>query len=252
MGRTGAVMEVCLLAGEIMLKYGAETYRVEETMERMARSQDMFEVHSFVTPTGIFLSFKTPEHDMERTRVVRINDRLVDLNKVTMVNDLSRRLVETQLTLLEARQELSSIDRQPMNTSISMQHFAAGMAGGSFAILFGGGLIDFIPAFFAGLLVNVSQLLFQRVLKVKFFAELVSAFIGGVAAISFFYFGLGENLDPVIIGAMMPLVPGLPLTNAVRDIMAGDLLAGVGRGADATLTALSIATGIAIAISIFL
>jgi uncharacterized membrane protein YjjP (DUF1212 family) len=252
MGLAGNVMEVCLLAGEIMLKYGGETYRVEETMERMALSQKMKKVHSFVTPTGIFLSFTASDKVGERTRVVRIDQRLIDLNKVTLVNDLSRRFVEGKLSLEQAEKELQKIDQKKMNYSIPFQHFAAGLASGSFAILFGGELIDFIPAFMAGVLVNISLLLLQSSLNVKFFAELISAFVGGVASIYFVNFGLGISLDQIIIGSLMPLVPGLPLTNAVRDVMAGDLVAGVGRGAEAVLTALSIATGIAIAISIFL
>ena len=244
-------MELCLLAGEIMLKYGAETYRVEETMERMAVSNQMIDVHSFVTPTGIFFTFKS-EGIGERTRVIRIDDRVIDLNKVTMVNDLSRRFVEGQLTTDEAITELRAIDRQRLNYPVYVQHLAAGLASGSFAIMFGGHLIDFAPAFFAGVIINICLLFIERRLKVKFIAEMLAAFVGGVIAITAVKLGFGLSLDQIIIGALMPLVPGLPLTNAVRDIMAGDLLAGVGRGAEATLTALSIAAGIAFAISILL
>ncbi len=249
----GDVMEICLLAGEIMLKYGAETYRVEETMERMAAAREMVEVHSFVTPTGIFLSFKSPKQgNYERTRVVRVDQRLIDLNKVTMVNDLSRRFVDAQIPIREAMKELKQIDKQKMNYPVYVQHIAAGAASGSFAVLFGGELVDIFPAFLAGVFVNISLLLLEKYLKVKFIAELLAAFVGGVVAITVVRFGFGANLDSIIIGALMPLVPGLPLTNAARDIMAGDLIAGVGRGAEATLTALSIATGIAFAISILL
>lgn len=252
MGQAGKVMEVCLLAGEIMLKYGAETYRVEETMERMAVSQRMQDVHSYVTPTGIFFSFKSADKVGERSRIIRIDERLVDLNKVTLVNDLSRRFVNKEMSIEAAQKALKKIDQGKMNYSISLQHLAAGLAGGSFAILFGGDLIDFIPAFIAGALVNIALIYLQLKLQVKFIAELMSAFVGGVSAILLFELGLGNHLDEIIIGALMPLVPGLPLTNAVRDVMAGDLISGVGRGAEALLTALSIATGIAIAISIFL
>ncbi|GAA0353577.1 threonine/serine exporter family protein [Bacillus horti] len=245
-------MEICLLAGEIMLKYGAETYRVEETMERMAGAKEMKDVHSYVTPTGIFFSFKSADKVGERSRIIRIDDRLVDLNKVTLVNDLSRRFVNGQLSLDEAEKALKKIDRGKMLYSVPLQHAAAGLAGGSFAILFGGDYIDFIPAFIAGALVNICLYFLQLKLQVKFIAELFSACIGGMSCILLFNLGLGNHLDQIIIGSLMPLVPGLPLTNAVRDIMAGDLVSGVGRGAEALLTALSIATGIAIAISLFL
>jgi uncharacterized membrane protein YjjP (DUF1212 family) len=249
---TGDIMEVCLLAGQIMLKYGGETYRVEETMGRMARAHHLEEVHSFVTPTGIFLSFTSPNQPGERTRVVRIGERLIDLSKVTMVNDLSRRFVKGHLTLAEAEQELRQIDRQKMNYPILIQHMASGLASGSFAILFGGAWVEFGLAFIAGAMVNISLIFIQSIIKVKFFSELLSAFIGGTLSIFLVYIVPGVLLDQVFIGSLMPLFPGLPLTNAVRDVMAGDLISGLGRGAEATLTALSIATGIALALTIFL
>jgi uncharacterized membrane protein YjjP (DUF1212 family) len=245
-------MEVCLLAGEIMLKYGGETYRVEETMERIAHAQQMEEVHSYVTPTGIVFSFRPPGGEEERTRLIRIDQRLIDLNKVSLVNDLSRRVVAGKLSLAEAEKELRLIDRQKMSYSLPFQYLAAGVASGSFAILFGGVWIDFFPAFLAGMAVYASFLYLEIWLKVKFFAELLAAFVGGLLAILLYRYMIGMHVDQIIIGALMPLVPGLPLTNAVRDIMAGDLIAGVGRTAEALLTALSIAAGVAIAISILM
>jgi uncharacterized membrane protein YjjP (DUF1212 family) len=43
----------------------------------------------------------------------------------------------------------------------------------------------------------------------------------------------------------MPLVPGLAITNAVRDLMGGDLVSGLSKGAEALLTAFAIGAGIA-------
>ena len=58
--------------------------------------------------------------------------------------------------------------------------------------------------------------------------------------------GLGSGMDKIIIGSVMPLVPGLLITNAVRDLMDGHLVSALSKGADAFLTALAIGTGIAI------
>jgi uncharacterized membrane protein YjjP (DUF1212 family) len=43
---------------------------------------------------------------------------------------------------------------------------------------------------------------------------------------------------------MVPLVPGMALTNSIRDLIAGDLLSGVSRGAAASLSAAAIAGGV--------
>lgn len=63
--------------------------------------------------------------------------------------------------------------------------------------------------------------------------------------------GIGTDLDKIIIGSVMPLVPGLHITNAVRDLMAGHLVAGLSKGAEAFLTAFAIGSGIAIVLSIY-
>ena len=42
----------------------------------------------------------------------------------------------------------------------------------------------------------------------------------------------------------MPLVPGVAITNAIRDIMAGDFLSGTARVVEAVLIAVAIASGV--------
>lgn len=251
MGKSDQMMDICLLAGEIMLTYGAETYRVEETLERMAIAANLKNVHSFVTTTGIFLSFEEDGHG-DVMQMIRIDDRYHDINKVALVNQVSRQFVTGIITSEQAYSKLKEIASAKMNYPIWLIHLASGVAGGGFSYLFGGGIKDSIPAFVAGVTASICLIEVERYLRVKFFAEFIAAFIGAAVAIGLVFFGLGTNLNQIIIGTLMPLVPGVPLTNAVRDLMSGDLVAGVSRGAEATITSLSIATGIALAITLFL
>ncbi|WP_017729490.1 threonine/serine exporter family protein [Halalkalibacterium ligniniphilum] len=251
MNKADRMMDICMLAGEIMLMYGAETYRVEETLERMAKSAGFRNVHSFVTTTGIFLSFEEKGNG-DVMQMIRVDDRLQDLNKVSLVNQVSREFVNGDINEEQAFEKLQKIVKAPMNYSSLLVHTASGVAGGAFSYLFGGDLLDTIPAFFAGFMASVSVVTLQEYLKVKFFAEFMAAFLGGIVAICLVLLGLGENLDQVIIGTLMPLVPGVPLTNSVRDLISGDLVAGVSRGAECVITSLAIATGIALAIALLL
>jgi uncharacterized membrane protein YjjP (DUF1212 family) len=68
----------------------------------------------------------------------------------------------------------------------------------------------------------------------------------GFLSFLFVKIGLGHQLDKIIIGSVMSLVPGLLVTNAVRDLMAGHLVSGLSKGAEAFLTAFAIGSGIAI------
>ncbi len=56
-------------------------------------------------------------------------------------------------------------------------------------------------------------------------------------------------MDKIIIGSVMPLVPGLLITNALRDLMSGHLVSGLSKGADACLTSFAIGAGVAVIIS---
>ena len=54
----------------------------------------------------------------------------------------------------------------------------------------------------------------------------------------------------IVAGAVMPLVPGLAMTNAVQDTMRGDMVSGVSHGVQAVLTAFLIAGGALLAVEL--
>jgi uncharacterized membrane protein YjjP (DUF1212 family) len=89
----------------------------------------------------------------------------------------------------------------------------------------------------------------HRLTKVKFFSEGVSSFMIGLTALLAVFIGVGTDVDKIIISAVMPLVPGLLITNAVRDLMDGHFVSALSKGADAFLTALAIGTGMAIVLT---
>jgi uncharacterized membrane protein YjjP (DUF1212 family) len=51
------------------------------------------------------------------------------------------------------------------------------------------------------------------------------------------------RLDNIIIGGIMLLVPGLSITNAMRDTMSGDLVAGTARAVEAFFITVGIVAG---------
>ncbi len=241
------IMEVCLLAGKIMLQNGAETYRVEDTMVRIAASYGMKESQSFVTPTGIMFSLD----GTMPTRLVRILDRSTDLQKVTTVNSISRQISRGELTVEEAFRRLKEVEAEGPTYPVPLQIAAASVASAGFLVMLTGSWSDVIPALVTSGVGFSILLYFQRLVEIKFFAEFLASFVIGMMSLIFVMSGIGNELDKIIIGSVMPLVPGLMITNAVRDLMAGHLVAGLSKGAEAFLTASAIGTGIAVTISIF-
>jgi uncharacterized membrane protein YjjP (DUF1212 family) len=243
--QTYKIVEVCLLAGKIMLQSGGETYRVEDTMTRIANAFGIYDTHCFVTPTGIIFSID----GIEPTKLVRIVDRSTDLKRVTVVNSISRKIAIGELQLDEAFQNLKEAEKADYKFPYWIQIAAASISSGCFLIMFEGQWKDFIPALITGGLGYSSLLYFHRLVQIRFFVEFLSSFIIGIVSAMFVKIGVGTELDKIIIGSVMPLVPGLLITNAVRDLMAGHLVSGLSKGAEAFLTAFAIGAGIAIVLS---
>src|SRR3954453_3995451 len=99
------IVRLCLLAGEIMLKSGAETHRVEDTVNRIASSFGIPHSQSYVTPTGIIFSL----NQLEQAKLIRVKERSTDLNKVAIVNGISRRISSGELTVEQAIVELKKV-----------------------------------------------------------------------------------------------------------------------------------------------
>lgn len=245
--RINEIVESCLLAGKIMLQSGAETYRVEDTMMRMAAACGFKNAHSYVTPTGIIFAVD----QLEATRIIRITERSTDLQKVTLVNSVSRKITSGEITIQEANKLLMEINTTKHAYTILTQIAAAAISSGCFLIMFKGGWIDFIPAMLTGGIGFIFFIYLNRLVDIKLFSEFLSSFLIGLLAVMFVKTGLGNELDKIIIGSVMPLVPGLLITNAVRDLMAGHLVSGLSKGAEAFLTAFAIGTGVAVVILIF-
>lgn len=242
------IVKIAGLAGEIMLKNGAETYRVEETMSHIAKACGAVKVESFVIPTGLFLTVYGSSGEL-LTSMWRVRARTINLDRIAKVNELSRRLVEQRIGYNDAWEILERINRERTGFSLLPSMIAAGVIGGTTAVLQNANLAEVLGAFVAAFTVRYIAHLVSRRHGVQFTYE----FLGGMAAA---LIGLGIdhvipyfNRDAVIIGGIMPLVPGVAITNAIRDVMAGDLLSGLSRGMEAALTATAVAMGVVIGLA---
>ncbi|WP_090239875.1 threonine/serine exporter family protein [Lentibacillus halodurans] len=231
-----------MLAGKIMLESGAETYRVENTMNRIAAAFGLDNAQSYATPTGI--NFSADFADV--TNFTRIENRSTDLHKIAEVNSISRDITAGNVTINQALARLNNVDKKQLTFPYWVQIMAAAFVSGSFSFMFGGDWPDFIPAFLAGGIGYAVMLGAARLIEINFIAHFVASLFIGLLSMLFIATDFGMHLDKIIIGAVMPLVPGLHITNAVRDLMAGHLVAGVSKGVESVLTAFAIGAGIAV------
>lgn len=228
-------------AGKIILENGGETYRVEETICKICSAYGDFEIETFATPTGIIISINCPDNGTISI-VKRIKKRTVNLEKVKRVNDLSRKIVKNPIPINELKEELKSIKISSSYSETCQMIFAA-IAAQSFTLLFGGNLKDSFVSFIIGMSIHKISSFMNKINLNSFFINIVGgAIAAGIASLSI-YLKIEINLDKVIIGSIMLLVPGLTITNAIRDTLAGDLVSGMTRTVEAFLVAIAIAIG---------
>ena len=245
--QTTEMMEIALKAGEIMLTSGAEIYRVEETITRVCSSYQV-QCESFVLPTGIFISVRDGEGCMN-TSFKRIRQRTVDLNRIEKVNTFSRSLVHSQLSYEMAKTQLEEI-MAAGHHSMLVSSIAAAVGSFVFAVLFRGSYYDGLAAAVVGFLLYLMR---DRLSKKGFF-QFFELFSSGLAA--GFLSIVAVRLFPVlneykiIIGAVMLYLPGVAITNGIKDAFYGDLVASFTRMGEAFLTAVAVAVGVAISVTI--
>ncbi|MGI6149141.1 MAG: threonine/serine exporter family protein [Firmicutes bacterium] len=236
------VVDVILLAGEVLLTSGAEIHRVEETIERMGRAAGFVEVEVYATPTGLFISLYSAQGQVF-SRVRRIRRVSNHLEKIACVNALSRAYSSGVLSTAELREALGRLTEPETGPPWSVL-LASGLGCAAFAVIFGGSPPDACFAGIMGFLVTVLQSLLSR----HPVPLVVNAALGGAVAALGSLFGQSVfALDgaKVIMGAVMVLVPGVTMTTALRDMLSGELVSGVSRGAEALAVAVAVAAGVA-------
>lgn len=235
-------LELAVLAGRILLSNGAEIFRVQETMERIAASYHMETFHVYAISNGIFAC--GTENGIPHTAEIRhVPLAPVHLGRVAAVNQLSREISEGKHTVSEAFARLKEIESLPF-TANWVQIAASGLGSGCFCFLFGGSPIDCVVAFFSGLMVYLFVLLAGKKQLSKIMSNILASAVAAFCGLFLFQLGIGHNMDRIIIGSIIPLVPGVPLTNSIRDFFNGDYISGTIRLIDTLLIAACIAIGV--------
>lgn len=242
------VLRLCVEVGRTLLESGGEIGRVQETVLRIARAMGAEDFHVYVLTNGLFAS-TTPRGGEQQTCEIRhVPDSFVHLGRVVAVNALSRdieaRRVKTPAEAMARLEEIRALPCTPPAGRVA----ACGIGAACFCYLFGGSALDAAAALAVGIVLQCFLFLLERRPKGKIIYNILAA--AAVALCSFGAaqglgaLGLAAHLDKIIIGGIIPLVPGVPLTTSIRDFAGGDYLSGTIRMIDALLVAGSIAIGV--------
>lgn len=247
--RNRMVLDCAMQAGSILLQSGAEIFRVEETVARICSHFGVESEKAFVLSNGIFLTAGNGR-EAPYAKVQHIPVSGARLDRVAAVNQLSREISEGRCSVTEMKRRLDEIEKMPGKTA-RMKLFASAVGSGCFCYMFGGSPLDCAGAFLVGF--------FLYVYVLKVFEPHLSKIIGNIGGgalvtvlcMLFCRLHLGESINYMIIGGIMPLVPGIAFTNGVRDIADGDYIAGSVRLLDAILVFVCIAAGVGVVITVY-
>lgn len=237
------VLNTCLKAGKIMMESGSEVYRVEDTMKRIALNAGFDDIQTYVTATGLVVGFPSELN----SQVAQVTQQSINLEKVTAVNQGSRQFADGELSLPDFYRYLIEVDQLTPDFPYLWKIIAAGIVSSTLMIILNGTWFDFVPTFIIGMIGFAVHTFFGSKLQMNFLNDFLAALIIGLLSLIAVKASLAHDVNSLIIGSIMPLVPGLAITNAFRDIMAGHLISGVARGTEALFIAGAIGGGIIIA-----
>ena len=243
------LINLALDAGEIMLASGAETFRVQDTMKRILSVSGRDKIEALAMCTLLIVTLPREEKGpLSMARAVK--SRAVNFEKICAVNDMSRAFVSGQITVEEALDRCHAIYDAP-NFRFGTRALAYALNGAGFAIMVGGGVLDGFVSFFVALLMGATLVYLSDKKVPFFFGPLMGGLVTGLVACGAHLFLPGTQLDKMIIGTMKALLPGLALSKAMRDLLEGNLISGNSKVVEVLLNAVSIAGGVAIALTIF-
>ena len=231
--------------GSRLAMAGAETYRIEESVIRILNAYGLT-AKVYSVPNSLIITILVPD-GLPITQLCRVDRRGNDLDAVEQYSNLSRRICSEVPPPQQALQWLQHTEKARKHYGLPMVLLGHILVASGFCIFFGGSPKDCLCASLCGLLLSLVTHYLNKVNTNTFFREIAAAFIMAFCAYTLGTLGVADNVDTVVIGPLMLLVPGLLFTNALRDIIFGDTNSGINRIVEVLLIAAAVALGTAAA-----
>ncbi len=243
-----SALELSFLMGTLLLQNGAEISRVQDTMERVVKAYGVDEFGVYVLTNGIFAN-GVENGISKHTAIKFVKTSSIHFGRIAAVNQLSREVCEGKLSVPEAMAIAQKIKDIPYSPDWLMI-LSSGIGCAGFCYVFGGTIRDTIAAFIVGLIVQAFLTLADKRKTGKITSNLIASSIAAAGAIFFLKIGFGQNLEYIIAGSLIRLVPGVALTTAIRDFFNSDYLSGTIRIIDVVILGGCIAIGAGVVVKL--
>ena len=215
-------LNFCCEVSRQLIRNGAEIYRVEESANRMLAAYGYKEAEVFAVPSCVIMSIHYGERNY--TKSVRIKSATNNLDKLDRLNALCRDVCRETPEIDAAFSELKAIVGRPAYP-VWLSYFGYGCVAAFFTLFWGGNALDAAIAFFCGMIVKAVVGHMMRLNANVFFVNVCASMLLVMVPVVLTYMGCTMiHTDQIIIGAIMLLVPGIAITNVMRDVIIGDFV----------------------------
>lgn len=235
---------------KLMTEAGAEIYRIEESATRIFETYVEKKAEVYATTSNIIVSIETDDGSV-KTHMRRIDSIAINIERIHVLNALVRKITTERPAPEEIRAELEKISHTPRYPKW-LNIIFYGIIAAAFYFFFGGRSIpDCAFSFGVGIGTGLITKGFDRIKVNKFLVKFACSFTACMLTFGLHKIGWVTHVDAIIIGNIMTLIPGIGLTNSMRDLFVGDSISGVLRLIEAMLLAVAIACGYIVTTFIF-
>lgn len=238
------ILKNALDIGEAMLKCGAESFKVENSIAHICTTYYDGKINVFSISSLIVVSWYTNQKNFTQAR--RIYGSSIRLDLMEELSLLEKDVCKRRPSAEEIEKELDDI-MQSRKIVKKTQLFGYLLAASSFTLFWGGDFLDAAAAAIVSCFLYGMDYLSQKLFINRLVYLIVSSWLVGVLAILFVKMGFGHHAQQIMIGNIMLLIPGIGLTTAFRDMMCGDIITGLLSFFESILMAVAIAGGFALA-----
>jgi uncharacterized membrane protein YjjP (DUF1212 family) len=225
--------------------YGTTAERLEGAITAVAPRLGLH-CAAWSNPTGLILSFGDATREGgsdDTTRVIRLQPGEIDLRKLCQADAIAERLLSGQIDVPEATAALRALDRPPGRRAQALTALSFGLTSASVAGLLRGSWADMITAALIGCVIGVLSVMGGKRPRLAESLDALAALVAMLLAAAVAAFVTPLALTNVVVAALIVLLPGMMLTNAVAELTSQHLVSGTARFAGALAVLLKLTFG---------
>lgn len=238
------ILGLILDIGAELIKSGAETHRVEDSLYRLCAAYRFTDCNIWVVPSNIQATVTAPDGTI-LTQIRHVRGAGVNFDRLDRLNALCRHACADTPSSEDLSAALNGIiARKPL--PIWLQYVAGVLAGAGFGVFFHCDVMDALVAACASLLITFLVRMLSKRESNPLILNFLISLLGELFILLSVRFGFGHHIGYITIGVVMLLISGLGTTNGVRDLVHLDTLSGVMNITVSFIGAVGIALGIAL------